>query len=550
MTKPDEINFLQPPSDRRLRREIQNIADSYSHPWDILSELIQNSVDAIRRYNKQYGQTSPKQHKIEVTIEAQRRLIAVRDSGVGFGAANFGELLAPHGTDKEGDVDAIGQKGVGLTYTIFTCNMYEIETHSTTAAISGRVQGAVSWRLGHSAQPPKFQVSEWREGCFSPQGSFTSIKLSGVEQTYPDEEDLFHQSASVLAFILRTRTAVGWVKHKFGGEPLSAQVTLNFTDLSGHRVSQPVEPTFFFPDSSLANGKTLDLDDFRGLSATFDDRQKARRLQGKAISKRGAADRAGKRINYYAFFAPSRQLWKDISDKHGLYTTNEEGQRRYLLEGGIYVATKGMPTSIQLDPPSTGFAGYWPNFMMILEDDTIVFDLGRKSIPSRTKGLLRDIAKSLFNEFAPFVGYATSDPAVTATSSTVQYHEKTKEFETLRKLPGMEIPYLPYLKHPDGQEAAVVAIFHEMVAAGILKGYRTLRTGYRQTYDLWGSYSVEAATVGANFRHLAGTGGRIELPVVVEFKYSAEDVLDDVEKNRKFFMDIDLIVCWDLDEKS
>jgi hypothetical protein len=42
----------------------------------------------------------------------------------------------------------------------------------------------------------------------------------------------------------------------------------------------------------------------------------------------------------------------------------------------------------------------------------------------------------------------------------------------------------------------------------------------------------------------------IELPIVVEFKYKAEDILDDFESNRKFFTDLDLLICWDFDEKA
>lgn len=60
-----------------------------------------------------------------------------------------------------------------------------------------------------------------------------------------------------------------------------------------------------------------------------------------------------------------------------------------LLNGGIYVVTKGMPTGIVIEPQTTGFSGYWSNFIMLIEDDKITFDLGRKTIPSRTKGTLK-----------------------------------------------------------------------------------------------------------------------------------------------------------------
>ncbi len=70
------------------------------------------------------------------------------------------------------------------------------------------------------------------------------------------------------------------------------------------------------------------------------------------------------------------------------------------------------------------------------------------------------------------------------------------------------------------------------------------------TYDLWGMYKIERSRVGKNHGHHATATGAIELPIVIEFKYKAEDILADFESNRKFFNDLDLIVCWDFDETA
>ena len=60
------IDFLREPTSDRLRREIKNICNSYSHPWDILAELIQNAVDSIMLYNKKFGEKNKKNHSIEL----------------------------------------------------------------------------------------------------------------------------------------------------------------------------------------------------------------------------------------------------------------------------------------------------------------------------------------------------------------------------------------------------------------------------------------------------------------------------------------------------
>lgn len=96
-----QIDFLTVSSKNRLRREINNICDSYSHPWDILAELCQNAVDAINLHGKKFGEDSGKKHRIEIEIDAAKRKIRIFDTGIGFSASNFRELLAPHGTDKD-----------------------------------------------------------------------------------------------------------------------------------------------------------------------------------------------------------------------------------------------------------------------------------------------------------------------------------------------------------------------------------------------------------------------------------------------------------------
>ena len=44
----NDFDFLtETIDDELLRHNAQNILDSYAHPWDILAETLQNSIDAI-----------------------------------------------------------------------------------------------------------------------------------------------------------------------------------------------------------------------------------------------------------------------------------------------------------------------------------------------------------------------------------------------------------------------------------------------------------------------------------------------------------------------
>jgi hypothetical protein len=114
MNNNQPVDFLSQVGPDRLRKEIQNICDSYSHPWDLLSELCQNAVDAIALHRKRFGE-SVKKHEISITVNCLDRSVEIFDSGLGFKLDKFERLLAPHGSDKVPTDPVIGQKG-GRSY--------------------------------------------------------------------------------------------------------------------------------------------------------------------------------------------------------------------------------------------------------------------------------------------------------------------------------------------------------------------------------------------------------------------------------------------------
>lgn len=247
MNNMQAIDFLTKPSSNRLRKEIQNICDSYSHSWDVIAELCQNSVDAIVRYNKLYGEMAKKDHKIDLTVNAKERSIRIYDTGLGFSTEKFAELIGPHGTDKLGQEDIIGEKGVGLTYTIFTANYYELKTTSIKAHIEGYIEKAALWRKGSIEKIPLFKPNIWEERDFDQRETFTEILLSDIEPFYSENEDIFYQNLNVLEHLLRTKTALGHLKKLFEGRELKVSVGLSFIDLEGKKYQLQITPTYTPP---------------------------------------------------------------------------------------------------------------------------------------------------------------------------------------------------------------------------------------------------------------------------------------------------------------
>jgi hypothetical protein len=547
-SQPITIDILSQPTEKRLRKEIVNICGSYNHPWDILAELCQNSVDAIRRHQRVFGpEAAP--HRISLTIDGTARSIEVTDTGCGIDGSKLAGLLAPHGTDKDDGSEEIGEKGVGLTYTIYMSNLYEIDTQSVHSLASGQMQGAAAWKNGHADTIPMFTYTT-EDSEVSPASTHCRIKLSDIEELGGEEGDLFDQPVSVVKYWLRARTALGDTNAIFDSAyaaPFS--VVLTHVDKAGEHTEEVLPSKYMLPEEFVAKKDVLQInDELYAKLALFGDSQKRQYLHSKSLVKVDQVYKAGRWIRYYAFAASSRDLWSDICQAQNL-VIDEDGSKRNLFEGAITTATKGMPTGINISPPSTGWAGYWPNMFILLQDDALSFDLGRKSLPGRTVGLLRDIAKEIFNEtykLLRFSGEGTSG----VVPGPADHWEREQMLAELRQLPDLGASFSNFLKQPSGQEAAVVALFHELVGRGLLKGYYTYTIGYKMTYDEWGQYRVPKGQVASQFQHFATASGMIEGPIVIEFKYAAEDLLKDLENSTKYFPAIDLLVCWDVDEQK
>ena len=72
----NNVDFLGQRSVNSIRKEINNIVNSYNNSWDVLCELFQNSFDAIMRSLKE---DANKKHQISFQINVQERKIVVRD---------------------------------------------------------------------------------------------------------------------------------------------------------------------------------------------------------------------------------------------------------------------------------------------------------------------------------------------------------------------------------------------------------------------------------------------------------------------------------------
>ena len=515
-----QIDFLTPNTDQ-IRHQIRNIIESYNHDWDVIAELAQNSVDAIRRED-------PVKGHIWLEIDASQKRIVFRDNGCGISPDDLPKLMAPFSSDKAQDPSLIGYKGVGISFVIFSSTRFEIETHHDSGSIRSVLDGASAWVNAHTNDRPTLSVE--RIDPAPSHGTRISLWL-------PEENEFFRLTFDQLKMVLRTRTAIGDTRTIWGATP-DKDVLLTFRDLNGDTHREQIDCAYHLPTADLRRGEYVSLREFQQWNIEDrTDAQKRRKLSGKVIYLDGQQERTGRRIHYWACFVPKRKVWdtlsvrsglavKEILDLHPADRSQQYVDAEHLFSGGMYTSTKGMPTGIRSAMRARGSAGYLPNFFIVVDDPQLTFDIGRKSIPGRRLGTLRDVASDVFRDFINTIKrHIGGEPDYIDDG-----WDRTAAFNEIREMPSLDSRKTRFLKRPKGQEATVAAIFFELLGNGIITDFAPYISGYKNKYDLYARYKKS--------------------DVVVEFKYALHALFRDFDDEKKLFDEIDVVVVWEVTEKD
>ena len=472
----------------------------------------------------------PIRGQITLEIDASDKRVTFWDNGCGIAPGELPHLLAPFSTGKLGSESLIGQKGVGISFVIFSSSHFEIETHHSEGSCRATISGAWAWVDARTDDLPKLSLRS-----IQPEStSGTKITL-----TLPSESrnDFFEYSYDQLAMILRTRTALGDVRTIWGQDP-NKSVSLTLKNLNGETRSEHIDCSYFLPTSKLSASKYISLRDFQEWN-TGDrtDAEKRRKLRDKVIFLDGQKEAAGRKIRYWSCFVPKRKAWDiisvnshlidgDILDLNPVDRIEQYGDVEYLFSGGMYTSTRGMPTGIRSELRAKGSAGYLPNFFIILDDPQLSFDIGRKSIPGRQLGMLRDLASDVFRDFINGIKkYLSGEPEV-----DLDRWDRTAVFNEIREMANLEAKATHFLKRPSSQEATVAAIFFELMGSGVVDNITPYVAGYKNKYDLYAKYRNS--------------------DVVVEFKFALSSLFRDFDDEIKLFDEIDIVVVWEITEQD
>ncbi|MBS1594338.1 MAG: sensor histidine kinase [Bacteroidetes bacterium] len=499
---------------KQTRKSIRDIDDSYNNDWDILAELCQNSVDAIRKSDIKSG-------LIKIIIDSQNKSISVIDNGIGIVPDRLPELLAPFSTDKEDDEDSVGEKGVGLTFVIFSCNDFYIKSGNKSGVSEGRIFDANIWKS--STDDRKLDLTH----------RILNEKFQGTEILMKKVIDspLFELSMNQLKFLLRTRTSIGNT-NSIWEDDKKIEVEITHVNQDGQRTVEALPFKYWLITESLSSNAKIDIEEYyKYIEKDRTDQDKRVKLQGKVIYKISKINHNGRTIKYFACFVPKRKTWNDLTVSFNIATAEQLensdwlDKRSYVtLQPGIFTSVKGMPTGISIDNPITGASGAWPQIFILFDDRQLKFDIGRKSIHGMQARIYKQYARQIFSEFQKLAKYFSGEVLIESD------WEKDNIFAEIDKMLNLDISGINWKKVPKDQEASVAGLFFECIGNKKLSGIDLLVAGYRNKYDLYAKW-----------------GNR---KVVIEFKAHLSSILKDFTDAMKLFNEINCVVCWNVTEED
>lgn len=563
-----------------IKREINNILNSYVGWFDPLCELIQNALDSIeKRMQSEEEQYVP---QINIVINIKNNCISVTDNGVGFQEEEYIKFLAPNFSFKNGQTR--GHKGVGATYLAYGFNYIQIATKSPDFEAIGVMKNARKWLTdeapsGNPKVEPDNNIVVDRK--FNEIDRGVSITVKYDKTTYPKNLSwLGIERANDWLKILKVRTGLGAIyenekiqigmkafdksgkmseAQSFGIEYLSIEEFVsksqNYTIIQ-NKLSALFEkhgPQFCMP-SKLSN-----------LEAIYDKWEYT-----KILDVLSFANDQKELIDLYKptmifFYVFSTNVWNKINEKIGV----RKGIN--VLYGGIQIAANNMPQGELIQIPLSKNIGRQNQAHIVIHFEKCSADLGRKGFKKEITDLAKEISRKLLDGplmkvkqcFKKNTGAAPDlirEKKISEWKEQMIKHEKENPLQLendnfFKPLHRISITSIPT------REQDVIALFNQLIAGGVIRGIRIMATNERSTYD--GLYRIvieepsenhiynrETNPLGIDeeivekFKEDA-TEGFISEPNVLEYKYSLDGLVEDVEDGTKNTNDIGLVVAWE-----
>lgn len=566
-----------------IKREIQNILDSYVGRYDSFCELIQNALDAVDARaaydSKKYEPT------VKITINLPANMLTVTDNGTGLSKDEYESFLAPSFSFKSGNTR--GHKGVGATYLAYGFDYIQICTknrHGFQAI--GKMLEARTWLDDPSpaGNPKVVPDTPPRDPWFTDLDCGTSVSIGFSPKSKPADLSWVRAStAEQWKAILSVKTALGVIT-----ENSRIKVLIDVFDNKSQQTNCEMLSINYLWPHTIVNRPARISDIFA--------KQKELRIKSESTGNNYEMPAKFKNIEcvydfYSTEFIKSSFSWTDdellIISEHsptvycsyvysaGVWNAFNEGLKirkgTNILSPGIQIASNNMPQGEIFQVGLTRYIGRQNQMHIVTHFDNCRPDLGRKGFQKNlvdfSQSLSRLLLDKQINPVRRFLRKITGgsvdllrEQKVDGWKKSIEQHEKEHPLELTHECFFLPMQRISITSEPT-REQDVIALFNQLIAGGVIRGIRIMSTNESFVYD--GMYKIVMDEPREHYIYRKETNplgisedANIfnELPFIsssriLEYKKDLDGLIADVENGDKNTNDINLVVVWDVGNK-
>jgi hypothetical protein len=575
-TEDGHITSISAVLEEANKRIVHNILKSYTGYYDIFSELLQNSLDAVQQRQRREGNKYKPQ--IWITIDIPNSIVRVVDNGIGMDERQFRLCLRPSVSFKGGE-DLRGNKGVGATFLAYGFSFLKLQSKHSGNCVAAILRQGRQWAEDTSGTVPrpKFEAMNFDVPELEKESSGTSVEIIIGQASGERPKDLAWtgaQNAQQWLTILRIKTPLGGVY--LSTPPFTPSISIRVRSSDNTESQDSTNRAEYFYPHEYPNAKVQSLHDvtgalikisgdsatkftklgaeFKRLDVIYEVWSKEELLKedsyfSSAIDEEQRQMIERHRVIVYACFLRSARMWAELNDDVFLL---RKGLK--ILHGGLQIASDFMVQGDLSIIPLTSTIGYQANSHVVVHFSDGSPDMGRKVFQPEIKDLAEVLAVRAVNTFKKFLQHLKPDTGAQVITPDKELYEWKKSQEAHRERSPLAFAHdgirLGLVSTPK-QEQDVVALFHELVGTNVLRGFQFYGTSQHDRYDslFFMDYTdTEAHLFDATKNRLgASRGYKVPFstePKVLEYKYDFDSLVEDFEKEEKFPNQVDLVVCW------
>jgi len=563
-----------------LKREIENILSSYVGWYDPFCELIQNALDAVEAraaYEKSAGTEAKYQPKIDIRIDLDDNVLTVTDNGIGLDKEKFEQFLAPNFSFKTGNTR--GHKGVGATYVAYGFNYIRVSTRVPGFEASGRILNARNWLIGNtSGDNPKVEPDESPriDSAFDDNDRGVSISVRFDESTHPKRLDwVGAQDAYTWSKILFIKTGLGSVVNNNSIETTVHVVAQKKTTSLSHvgtgylwlhknaaKKASLRELTKASDTLYKTHGSGFKMPDrYNNLDFIYESwtAKELKDLLSPSLESEELEVIEAHTPTVSVEFGCTAKLWTVFNESLGIRSNYR------VLNSGIQLAANNMPQGDTILVPLSRNIGRQHQVHFLIHFDNYTPDLGRKGFHRELTDFAKNVARVITeNHLSRFrarlkanTGIAPDlvrEIAISDWKKEMLDHEQIEPLILKSKHFFIPIERVSITSKPT-REQDVIALFNQLIAGGVIRGLNIMSTNERFTYDGLFKiafdlkpeiyiYEQETNPLGVPQATAEALNGKVTTPRVLEYKYSLDGLVEDLDEQNKNIKDVDLCVAW------